>query len=296
MTAWIAWAMALSLAVTLAALAVEAALRLFGRPARGVWAAALALSLAAPILLPRQPGVGQTREMEMGTMEGPSAVSSSPSFSSVDAPAPVRRSAWTAMREKADGALPYLWLAASLAMAAGLAGGSLALRRRRRTWRPAVVGGAPVLISARMGPAVVGFIDSDIVLPRWTLEWAAPLQRLIVRHEREHIDAGDPPLLLFALLAVAAAPWNPALWWQLRRLRLAIEVDCDARILRREPDVGAYGRLLLEVGRLAGGARIPVTAFSEPRSFLERRIRIMTESTPSHRLLRLAGLGAVLLG
>src|SRR5262249_58279568 len=30
---------------------------------------------------------------------------------------------------------------------------------------------------------------------------------------------------------VGALPWNVALWWQRSRLRLAVEMDCDARVL-----------------------------------------------------------------
>ena len=32
-------------------------------------------------------------------------------------------------------------------------------------------------------------------------------------------------------MAVVLMPWNLPLWWQWRRLRFAIEVDCDARVL-----------------------------------------------------------------
>jgi TonB family protein len=87
-------------------------------------------------------------------------------------------------------------------------------------------------------------------------------------------------------------PWSPAAWWQLRRLRLAMEVDCDARVLARRADVRAYGELLLEVGRRGAGIRLPSAAMSEPRSFLERRIRMITQ--PMH-CRRRASLGLVAL-
>jgi hypothetical protein len=35
-----------------------------------------------------------------------------------------------------------------------------------------------------------------------------------------------------ALLVAVLVPWNLPVWRQLRRLRLAMEVDCDARVLR----------------------------------------------------------------
>jgi hypothetical protein len=35
--------------------------------------------------------------------------------------------------------------------------------------------------------------------------------------------------------------WNPLLWWQWNRLRLAIELDCDLRVLRRLMEGGPGG-------------------------------------------------------
>ncbi|MEW5931905.1 MAG: M56 family metallopeptidase, partial [Gemmatimonadota bacterium] len=166
----------------------------------------------------------------------------------------------------------------------------------RRGWRRAVVAGEPVLVSPATGPAVVGFLRGRIVLPAWALEWDDESQRLMVEHEREHLRARDPLLLLLALAAAAAVPWNAALWWQLRRLRLAMEVDCDARVLRRRPDVRAYGLLLLEVGRVAASPRVPVLALTEPPSFLERRIRTMTSRTARRRVRRAALAAALCAG
>jgi hypothetical protein len=158
------------------------------------------------------------------------------------------------------------------------------------------VDGVPVLLSPSTGPAVIGLFRSRIVLPRWVVEDASDdVRALLMEHEREHLRAGDPRLLAVGLAAVALMPWNPAAWWQLRRLRLAVEVDCDARVLARRADVRAYGTLLLEVGRRGTGGRLLAAAFSEPASFLERRIRIMTSPRVRRPWLRAAGFGAAAL-
>jgi TonB family protein len=167
------------------------------------------------------------------------------------------------------------------------------LQWRRRTWRERKVGGVRVLVSSDTGPAVVGWIRGRIVLPEWVVRDADPsVRRMILQHETEHLVAGDPRMLAFALAAVALVPWSPAAWWQLRRLRLAMEVDCDARVLARRADVRAYGELLLEVGRRGAGTRLPVAAMSEPGSFLERRIRMMTQRTHPRRIRTSLGLVA----
>jgi len=169
-----------------------------------------------------------------------------------------------------------------------------ALRRRRRAWAAAEVDGIPVLVSPDVGPAVVGLLRSRIVLPRWAVDADERARALVLEHEQEHVRAGDPRLLAAALAAAVLTPWNPAVWWQLRRLRLAVEVDCDARVLGRRADVHAYGSVLLEVGRRTSKTRLAASAaFAEPVSTLERRIRIMTAPRVRRPLLRAAGFGAV---
>jgi len=89
-------------------------------------------------------------------------------------------------------------------------------------------------------------------------------------------------------------PWNLPLWWQLRRLRVAIEIDCDARVLRRGYDVTHYGETLIAVGERQSATIAMVAAMSEPRSLLEQRIRNMLRKKTKHAhatALALACLG-----
>jgi len=79
------------------------------------------------------------------------------------------------------------------------------------------------------------------------------------------------------------APWNPALWWQWKRLRLAVEMDCDARVLAQGRSAAAYGQLLLEVGRRRATHLLGAAALGEPASFLESRIRRMLSGLPRWR-------------
>src|SRR5690606_10427220 len=113
---------------------------------------------------------------------------------------------------------------------------------------------------------------------------------LLLRHEEEHLTAGDPRLLLFALALLVALPWNLPLWWQAHRLRLALEMDCDARVLRGSPAARAYGSLLLHVGARNSGGGLAVASFAAPHSFLERRLRMITRdpSRPAWPALLLA--------
>jgi TonB-dependent SusC/RagA subfamily outer membrane receptor len=120
------------------------------------------------------------------------------------------------------------------------------------------------------------------------LELEHDVQRLISLHEEEHLRAGDLPLMFGGLLLVLIVPWNVALRWQLRRLRLAVEADCDDRVLRRGVDVLAYSSLLLEVGGRSARHHLPALAFIKKTSTLARRIHLMTWK-PRMRLGRAVG-------
>ncbi len=179
-----------------------------------------------------------------------------------------------------DRSLTIGWAAFSLSVLLFLAASATNLHRRRRAWRSADIDGIPVWVSEDIGPAVVGFLRGMIVVPAWVDRLPAGERQLLLTHESEHLRAGDPRLILFALGMIVAVPWNPALWWQFGRLRAAIEIDCDRRVLRRSGDVRAYGSLLLQVGRRATRMPLAAAAFSRPATGLERRIRTMLADRP----------------
>jgi hypothetical protein len=162
----------------------------------------------------------------------------------------------------------------------------LKLRQAARQWRRARLRDCSVWIAERVGPAVFGFFKPQVVLPRWLHDGPATTRSLVLAHEQEHIAARDQLLLLLALLLMLLTPWNLPLWWQLRRLRFAIEVDCDARVLSRGADSAAYAETLLAVGQHRSQMPLGAIALTEPVSQLERRIRIMmTRPRHSHVLL-----------
>lgn len=102
---------------------------------------------------------------------------------------------------------------------------------------------------------------------------------MVLAHEEEHLRRRDPWLLAVAYASLLCFPWNPVLWWQVRRLRLAVEVDCDRRVTadRDDPARASYGELLLEIGR--GGRPAPATPFARGESHVGERIRELMEPT-----------------
>jgi hypothetical protein len=164
------------------------------------------------------------------------------------------------------------------------------IARMRRAWREKVIAGVPVLVSHDVGPAVIGLVHHGIVVPSWVEDLEGDAQRTVMTHEREHVRAGDPLLLWMGTFLVALSPWNPALWYALRRMRHAIEIDCDARVLRTRPDARAYCALLLDVGERTLAGVAPIAALAEPSTLLERRIDAMTSRDGGSRVRMLVGV------
>ena len=197
-----------------------------------------------------------------------------------------------------DAVLASLWMIASVSVLALIAFGLAGTWRRSRAWGGATVDGVEVLVSDDVGPAVIGLLRTRIVLPSWALDLSRGQRAMMLRHEQEHVSAGDPRLVFFAALVAAAFPWNPGVWFMLRRLRLAIEVDCDDRVVRSaDMDLRGYAELLLTVGSRRSVPAYGV-GFSVGRPFLEERIDRMTlpraGRSRAHAALLVLGLGGVL--
>lgn len=192
--------------------------------------------------------------------------------------------------ERLDVASTVLWVSLTVLWLGALTLSAVRLVRERQAWQRAHIDGAPVWLSHDVGPAVFGLLHYQIVLPTWVEQCSEAERRLIVAHEREHALAHDPLVILGASVLVALMPWNPAAWYLLRRLRHAIELDCDARVTGRHPDPVAYGRLLVSVGERTTVNVMPTAALAERSTLIERRVRQMIRNRPRWMNARRAGL------
>ncbi|GJG89178.1 hypothetical protein tb265_43590 [Gemmatimonadetes bacterium T265] len=247
-------------------------------PRRWVWCAVIALSIVVP---------GFSHAHHTVTI----GVTGTPPI--VAGVYPVLSPAWWAGTASYDAAINRFSQFAStglvvwgLLSAAWVASVSRRAARARAADAPdgaTVVDDVPVVVTGRIGPATVGLVRSRVLLPRWVLALPAAQRRYIVRHEEEHRRAHDARLLGLASLALLLAPWNLALGWQLRRLHLAVETDCDRRVVRALGDARAYGALLLHVAEAASresrfrpGLQ---PAFVARAGMLERRLTVLLRPT-----------------
>jgi hypothetical protein len=247
------------------------------RQRRWIWVLALSLAVAVTAWTFVAPGAATVPAAPGAAgRDRPPALSSDAPGGVAARMAALIESAESASLGRLDSPLAIAWaVAASLAfLSYGAA--SWALARRRRSWRPAIVDGQPVLLASSIGPAVVGTLHPQIVVPDWSLTLPDEQRALMLEHERQHIRARDPLVLHSAAMIALLMPWNAAAWWLNRRLRLAVELDCDARVLAGGRDPRAYGTLLLDVcSRRARPGALLAPALLERTSSLAKRILAM---------------------
>lgn len=280
---WMGYALVVAALVSGGAVALERGARQLGWPARGVWVLALAASLLVPLVAGLRPPVTPESLLALPALSLPALGTGGA------APEAFR----------ATSLLVILWAALSAGVFVLIVAAYAALQRSARGWRSAASADGEVWVSEDVGPAVVGVVRPRVVVPAWALELPAEARALLLLHEREHVRAGDARVVALAYLAAVALPWNPLVWWQIARLRHAIELDCDARVLARGGQARPYGALLLEVGRRRSGRPLLAAAFGERSTRLERRIRALVDHTRARRPLRgalFAVFGIALLG
>lgn len=266
MPAWMGYATVLGVAVGAAGLLVEGGVRRLGLPVRWVWATVMAATVAVPLALAVASAAG-SYGLAAGGVAG-----------------------------ELDTLVLAAWAVLSVILVASLRVSAWKLRSNRRSWRTRRVDGHTVAVSAGFGPGVIGARHSRIVLPTWVLDASPRLRRLVVAHELEHVRARDAALLTVGLWAALLVPWCLPLWWQLHRLRQAVETDCDARMLDGWATPREYADALVTIAGQRTHNRLPVPALSLQPAELERRLRLITGGTGrSHgKVVGLLGLAAAL--
>jgi len=279
--AWMLYSSAFGILMVFAAMAVERFVHEQGGETRRVWL----FALVATILLPA---------LAMVTKDAPAAFELD---NVVVVASPTAGAVMEGVKTLAplDSWLAYGWVGASAILLLLMAVGLGATAWKARAWTDTKIDGVPVLLSEDVGPAVVGVLRNRIVVPQWILNFDPAERLMMLRHEQEHMCAQDPRLLLFGLCVGIAMPWNAAVWMLVRRMRLAIEVDCDRRVVHSDGlNLRRYAELLLAVG---GRRSVPAygVGFSVGRPFLEERIDRMTSPTVERRRVHaaLVALGVV---
>jgi TonB family protein len=296
---WLAASVTFASLIAVATLGLELLIAANRWPRRFVWLGALAMVVIWPIvgwtMMPRKapewvvyPAVTSSAAPSLSSDQGV-ALTESPAGHVADRiadrlaglpPVPTVLTVWGVL----SGLLALLALRGLLVL----------WRTRREALRDELLG-VPILRTRDVGPAVIGVHRTALLMPDWLWELDECLQRLVLQHELEHRRARDPWLVWVGVVATLLTPWNPAVWFMVRRLRLAMEIDCDARTLRALPDAASqYPRLLLLIAHLRRRPRL-VPLLVPSSSQLARRLHAMTSSTPLRSPIARLAVGAFTL-
>ncbi len=312
------YALLVGLLLGVLAVLVERGVRLVGGPTRLVWAVAMSAMVvfpAAALLMREQPIAPAPTVLRGGDVASPGGSVGMSSIRDdkalVVSTAPERlTNRWRELLNRIhdgaagyDGLLLALWAVVSAFLLGMMLHALSEARRMRLGLKSETVCGTTVLVSEEIGPAAMGGNPTAIVIPRWVMALDDSLRSLVIRHEQEHLATRDPAMLTTALCTLVLMPWHPVLWWSWRRLRLAIECDCDARVLRREPSPKKYGQLLLLVSHHRStaprGQRLLMSLaapLSPQASQLKQRIDAMTTPPTRHKRSTIAALTAGVFG
>lgn len=288
--AWMGTATLFAVLLGIAALAGERALRAVRRQGRWPWVVACAAAVTWPLIAPMAARLLPVPVVDVvATRTFADVVPPIATIATALAPAPA---GWVA---GIDTPLLILWGIASLVLLSRLAMAWRSIARAERSATAETITGVAVLVTPSLGPAVFGVRRPRVLVPAWLRDLDEPLRALVMRHEAEHCRAGDPQLTLGVAVAIALVPWNPGIWWMARRLRLAVELDCDARVLRTTTETERYARLLLLIAqRQARTTLAPMLA--ESTSDLSRRITAMHALPPARPRLRVVLFGLAASG
>lgn len=298
---WMLFVFLLSSCLAGAAWFAEQALRADDRPVRWPWAAALVLTILAPVALYVAASVGVIGPGEGAAEFSVNAVGAGEGMANGIIGSAAETLASYQSGEPILGhfnrILAIAWLVLSGAVALRFGAAVWTLRRSIRDGTTASYDGEQLHFTTETGPAVVGLFQPRIVVPAWFGSLERHHREMVIRHEREHARTRDPLLLVIAQAALIAVPWNPVLWWVARRLGHAIELDCDRRVLRAGTDPADYGELL--VSAKGDELRSPmIAAFGRSDSLLKRRVQqVIDENQPGSNasMAATAGLAVVLL-
>ncbi len=274
MLTWMLYVLVITLLLSGAAVAAERAAQLRRARRRWIWAVTIVASIGIPVLI-------ASVSVQIPSLLTPTVsrrVTALRELTSVQV-VPltwVREHTRNIVAVRSENRLlQRTWIAVSLALLVALALKGAYVSSRKRRWKMGTVAGIRVYIAPAVGPAVVELLRPRIVVPEWLLHSSASRQAMVIAHEQAHVACRDPQLLTGALCLAVLMPWNLPLWWQLHRLRYAIEVDCDARVLESGLDPRLYGEMLIDVSERPNAYIGTVAAMFESKSHLKERIAIM---------------------
>lgn len=194
---------------------------------------------------------------------------------------------------------PFAWLVLWLAGIAAATTGMLAQQRRfQRALNPATTVEPDVLRAAspHAGPAAIGLLRPRVVLPSdFERRYTPRQQQLVLAHEREHLRRGDVAVSALASALRCLLWFNPLVHLAAQRLRLDLELACDAAVVARYPHARrSYADAMVDTQLAVPG--LPVGCHWQSSHPLRTRIAMIKHPAPSRARATLGTALALALG
>jgi len=273
------------------------------RPAamlHAIWTAAMAASLAVPVLSATLPSLSIRSPVSVNVPVPallPGVAKSVRGTSPLFDIGAIFSSGQPAVSSGSRGkALLLVWLVGLVLGLSRIVRSSFAVRRLRRSatrifdvritsiWRDLQRrshSGKVLLVEADgiTTPGTAGIMRPTIFLPSGTAEWGATRIRATLAHELAHIARRDCLTQLLGDIVVAIYWFNPLVWYARRRLTTERERACDDLVLRDGVRPERYASMLVETVRTSlverNAAAIGVLSMARPSELETRLVSIL---------------------
>jgi beta-lactamase regulating signal transducer with metallopeptidase domain len=134
-------------------------------------------------------------------------------------------------------------------------------------------------------PMTWGIVRHTILFPAAAADWTTVRIHDVMAHELAHLKRRDGLTQLFAQAACAIYWFNPLVWYAAYRLRIERERACDDQVLKLGANPEDYAAHLVEIARHVNAGLNPATLAMTHLAGLEKRLRLVLDTTRSRRTL-----------
>jgi len=144
--------------------------------------------------------------------------------------------------------------------------------------------------SQSISPFVFGFFRRTLILPEYVFSLPENQRTLLIEHELIHIKRYDPQIVLFFSFCSALFCFNPFIRYYEKRFIQAMELNCDAEVIKTFPDEKSdYAHTLIASLKCASNNKNSdlLTSFTGTqlsKSDFEQRIRASMSTTDKRQV------------
>jgi len=173
------------------------------------------------------------------------------------------------------------------------------LRSQARAFAPLENGITLLESPAGTMPMAYGLFRPTIFLPEDAHQWPPARLKVVLRHERAHVQRRDPATHILARLALSLYWWNPLAWFAWREFLKEQESATDDLVLAQGTPATEYAEHLLHIARALQPALTGPAVAMLNKSQLTARMEAILDTTRNRatprKALVLASIAAAIL-